>query len=75
MPRTVFNGITDTDLYRLEQLSEGLTVQAKSLTEMLARNANHGPGSMSKDIQELAQMVTQLGRITQLQTQALRSIN
>ena len=61
-------------LKELEALSEGLTVQAKSLTEMLARNRHHGPGPMSKDIQELAEMVTQLGRITTLQTQALRSI-
>ncbi len=66
--------IPDKNLKELEALSEGLTVQAKSLTKMLARNRNHGPGPMSKDIQELAQMVTQLARITQLQTQALRSI-
>lgn len=66
--------VPDKYLKELEVLSEGLTKQAKSLAEMLARNEHHGPGPMSKDIQELALMVTQLGRITQLQTQALRSI-
>jgi len=55
-------------LKQLEDLSEGLTKDAKSLSESLARR------SKDKDIQELTEMVVQLGRITQLQTQALRSI-
>ncbi len=62
-------------LKELEALSEGLTAQAKDLSELLARNEHHGPGPMSNDIQVLAEIVTQLGRITQLQTQALRSIS
>ncbi len=65
MPRTIFNGLTDTDLYQLEQLSVNLTEQAKNLERQNTGN---------EDIQELAAMVTQLGRITTLQTQALRSI-
>ena len=66
--------IPDKNLKELEALSEGLTKSAKSLSELLARNQHHGPGPMSNDIRTLAEMVTQLGRITQLQTQALRSI-
>ena len=63
--RTTFKGITDTDLYDLEQLSVNLTERAKNLERQNTSN---------EDIQELAAMVTQLGRITTLQTQALRSI-
>ena len=67
--------VPDLDALKdLEALSESLTASAKSLTEMLARNEHHGPGPMTHDIQVLAAMVTQLGRITQLQTQVLRSI-
>lgn len=64
--RTTFSGITDTDLYRLEQLSINLTDRAGNLEQQNTGN---------EDIQELAEMVTQLGRITTLQTQVLRSIN
>ena len=55
-------------LKQLEDLSEGLTKQAKELSELLGKHRK------DPDIQELALMVVQLGRITQLQTQALRSI-
>ena len=64
--RTAFKGITDTDLYRLEQLSLNITDRAKNLEQQNTDN---------EDIQELAAMVTQLGRITTMQTQVLRSIN
>ncbi len=60
--------VPDKALKQLEDLSEGLTKRAKELSELLGKHRN------DPDIQELAEMVTQLGRITQLQTQALRSI-
>lgn len=65
MARTVFNGISDTELYRLEQLSVRIVERGKAIQE------DH---TNSLENRELAQMITQLGRITTLQTQALRSI-
>lgn len=64
--RTTFNGITDTELYRLEQLSVIITERGEAIQQ------DHTTYSLEH--RELAQMITQLGRITTLQTQALRSI-
>ncbi len=68
MPREVFNGINDTDLYRLEQISLDVEKRAKELQDKVGDTA-------SQDILDLIFLCLQLGRITAMQTQALRSIN
>lgn len=63
--RNVFNGISDSDLSRVQDLSKRIVERGEMLR---AQNTS------DEDFQELAHLVTQLGRITTLQTQALRSI-
>ncbi len=63
--RTTFNGLTDTDLYRLEQISKGVERDAKVLQDRNPDNA---------DFQNLTFLILQLGRVCTMQTQALRSI-
>ncbi len=67
MPRPSFNGISDTDLYRLEQISKDVEERAKEFQQRKTLG--------NADIQDLTFMVLQLGRICTMQTQALRSIN
>ena len=63
--RTTFNGLTDTDLYRLERISKGVERDAKVLQNRHPDNA---------DFQNLTFLILQLGRVCTMQTQALRSI-
>ena len=63
--RTTFNGLTDTDLYRLERISKGVERDAKVLQNRHTDNA---------DFQNLTFLILQLGRVCTMQTQALRSI-
>lgn len=66
----MFLRIPDSEMKRLQILSHNIVLRAEALQKRtLQKRIQH---QNDEDIQQLAQMVTQLGRITELQTQALR---
>lgn len=66
--RTVFNGITDTQLYQLEQISIDVEKRALELQDKVTDTA-------SQETLDLIFFCLQLARVTTMQTQALRAIN